>query len=107
MRYPWLCNFAVAPEEALWFRRVGFGAPAPVQIIHSFDIPMRENPGLKDEHPEYFALIGGERDFTNLSTMLGRGNLCLSNPGVHKMWVDYICNYFEKKPGPAYISAFS
>lgn len=97
-RYVWFCDFDIAPEEALWFRRAGFGSPAPVQIMHSFDLLLTSHPEYKESHPEYFALIDGQRDFSNLSTIIGNGNLCLSNPDVAREWIDYICDYFAKHP---------
>lgn len=93
-RYPWFCNFDQSDEDALWYRRVGFGAAYPVQIIHSFSFFLK----YKDTHPEYFALIGGKRDFSNLSCIGGEGNLCLSNPDVAKQWVADINDYFDKNP---------
>ena len=92
-RYAWFCNFPDAPRDAVWYRRAGFGAPFPVTITHNY-VVMRK---YKDSHPEYFALIGGKRDFTNLSTV-GGGNYCLSNPGLFKAWVDFLCDYFAKNP---------
>ncbi|MCP4638945.1 MAG: DUF4838 domain-containing protein [bacterium] len=94
-RYPWMCNFANSPDDALWYRRVGFGAPAPAQIIHSFNVFLGRH---KDAHPEYFAIIDGERDFTNLSTAIWGGNLCLSNPDVATQWIADICAYFDANP---------
>ncbi len=93
-RYPWFCNFADSETDARWFRRAGFGAPAPAQCIDSFAMFLKH----KDEHPEYFALIGGKRDFTNLSCIQGGGNLCLSNPGVARQWIADICEYFRNNP---------
>ena len=58
-RYPWLCNFEDSPDDALWYRRMRFGAPCPVQIIDLFGRLAK----YKDQHPEYFAMIGGARDF--------------------------------------------
>jgi len=95
-RYPWFCNFyqADAKEDILWYRRAGFGAAYPVQIIHSFHFFLK----YKDTHPEYFALIDGKRDFTNLSCIGGGGNLDLSNPDVAKKWVADINDYFDQNP---------
>jgi hypothetical protein len=93
-RYPWLCNFSETDDEPLWFRRAGFGAAAPIQINHSFVKMLK----YKDSHPEFFALIDGKRDFTNLSTAFPDGNLCLSNRGLHKQWVEDICKYFDEHP---------
>ncbi len=97
-RYPWLCNFENSPEDALWYRRMRFGGACPVQIIHSFG-------GLekyKDQHPEYFALIGGVRDFGGRSCLGGGANLCLSNPAVADQWVKEICTYFDQHPEQKY-----
>ncbi len=93
-RYPWFCNFSTAPENAVWFRRAGYGAPFPVAINHNYN-QMR---GQKDAHPEYFALIDGKRDFDNLSVVVGGGNYCLSNPGLAEAWIKVIGDYFDKNP---------
>ena len=97
-RYPWLCNFEDSPEDALWYRRLRFGAACPVQIIHSFG----ELAKCKDQHPEYFALIGGGRDFGGRSCLGGGANLCLSNPAVADQWVKEICQYFDQHPEQKY-----
>jgi hypothetical protein len=97
-RYPWLCNFEESPDDALWYRRVGFGAPCPVQIIHSFGTLVK----YRDRHPEYFALIGGVRDFGGRSCLGGEANLCLSNPAVADQWVKEICAYFDQHPEQKY-----
>lgn len=94
-RYVWLCNFDIDEDAALWYKRVGFGGALPVQINHSFYLFLP----YKDTHPEYFALINGQRDFTNLSSSgRGGGNLCLSNEGVLKQWVADIRKYFDDHP---------
>jgi len=93
-RYVWLCDFSIDEEAALWYRRIGFGAPIPVQIIDSFHFFQK----YKNEYPGYFAFIDGQRDFTNLSCLRGGGNLCLSNPDVFKQWVVDINKYFDKHP---------
>jgi hypothetical protein len=97
-RYPWLCNFEDSPEDALWYRRLRFGAPCPVQIIHSFGSLEK----YKDQHPEYFALIGGARDFGGRSCLGGGANICLSNPAVADQWVKEICQYFDQHPEQKY-----
>jgi hypothetical protein len=94
-RYAWICHFPEAKDDARWFRRVGFGAPYPAQIIDSFSFFTHK---YKDKYPECFALIEGQRDFTNLSCVQQDGNLCLSNPKVAELWVKDICEYFEQNP---------
>jgi len=93
-RYAWFTSFEKQPDDAKWFRPVGFGGVAPVRIMHSFSKFLQ----FKDTHPEYFALIDGKRDFTNLSTHYPEGNLCLSNPAVKQEWVKYICKFFDDNP---------
>lgn len=93
-RYAWLGNFSNSPRDALWYRRIGYGAPAPVVIGHSYWMMLPQS----QEHPEYFAWINGQRDTTNLSTM-GGGNLCLSAPGQVEAWVELACQYFREHPG--------
>lgn len=94
-RYVWFCNFAKSEVDAAWYRRAGFGAAYPAQIIDSFGLFTAKHAKA---HPEYFALIGGKRDFANLSTIQGPGNLCLSNPDVARQWVADINAYFDQNP---------
>jgi hypothetical protein len=93
-RYPYFCHFENADKEALWYRRAGFGAPFPVVIMHSFNQFLK----YKDTNPEFFAVIGGKPDFTNLSTVEGSGNLNLSEPGLLKAVVADISEYFDQNP---------
>ncbi len=93
-RYAWLCDFEQAPENALWFRRTGFGGLCPTQIIDSFVFFLK----YKKSHPEYFALVDGKRDFGNKCASRGGGHLCLTNPDVAKQWVKDICAYFKANP---------
>jgi hypothetical protein len=93
-RYPWFCNFDESDTGSLWYKRVGFGGICPVQLQHSFRYFLKH----KESHPEYFALIDGQRDFTNLSFIMGGGNLCLSNPDVAEQWAKDISVYFDEKP---------
>lgn len=82
-------------DDTLWYRRAGFGSPAPLQVNHSFGFFFLK---YKDTHPEYFALIDGQRDFTNLSTIGGGGNLNLSNKGLIQAAIDEAIAYFDQNP---------
>ena len=93
-RYTWFCNFSTAPDDARWFRRVGFGGSCPVQAIDSFRMFLKH----KDAHPEYFALVDGERDFGSLCCVTGGGNLCLSNDGLLREMAAHIRDYFDTHP---------
>ncbi|NCO94181.1 MAG: hypothetical protein AUJ96_09780 [Armatimonadetes bacterium CG2_30_66_41] len=93
-RYPWFCNFDIAPDDALWFRHVGFGGVAPVQAIDSFRMFLK----YKDDHPDWFALVDGERDFASLCCVVGGGNLCLSNEALLQQMAADIGAYFDEHP---------
>ena len=93
-RYPWFCDFSVSPDDALWFKRVGFGGTCPVQAIDSFRMFLT----YKDRHPEYFALIDSKRDTGKLSCITGGGNLCLSNDDLLRQMATDIGAYFDKHP---------
>lgn len=94
-RYAYFCFFDSSDTDALWYKRVGYGSPFPVEISHSFG---RLFLKYKDEHPEYFALIDGQRDFTNLSTIVGPGNLNMANPEVIDRAIAEINEHFDKHP---------
>ncbi len=92
-RYAWLTDFEIYPVDSLWYRRIGYGAAAPVNIGHAFWRMLK----YADEHPEYFALIDGKRDTSNLS-VLGGGNLCLSHPKTVELWIEEMREFFQKNP---------
>ena len=96
-RTPYFSEFALAgDDEALWYRRTGFGAAHAVTIIHSFLLLNK----YRNEHPEYFAIIDGERDYDR--TCVGNGSLCLSEPATLTAFVNEARSYFDKNPG-AYV----
>ena len=98
-RHPWLCNFDAAPEDALWYKRAGFGGKAPVQIIDYFQYFTGK---LKKTHPEYFAVVDGERDFGSKCAIRGGGHLCFNAPGCKEAVADIIKAYFREHPEQRY-----
>ena len=94
-RHAYFGFFPTSDEDALWYRRVGFGTPAPVQITHSLGHFFLK---YKDTHPEYFALIDGQRDFTTLSTIMGPGNFDLTSEDFQAAVVKEIRDYFDANP---------
>jgi len=94
-RYAYFCFFSSSDEDALWYKRVGYGTPFPVQISHSFGKFFLK---YKDTNPEYFAIIDGTPDFTNRSTVMGEGNYNLTNPGLIKQAVKDLNEYLDKNP---------
>ncbi|MBM4091340.1 MAG: DUF4838 domain-containing protein [Planctomycetes bacterium] len=96
-RYPWLCILEGRPDEALWFRRAGFGGTAPVAIMHNFDVMYRH----REAHPEFFALVDGVRDCQPggaKSAIVGTCNLCLSNEDMIRQFAADIGDYFDQHP---------
>ena len=98
-RHPWICNFSVAPDEALWYKRAGFGGKAPVQIIDFFHYFTGK---LKKTHPEYFALVDGVRDLDNKCAVRGGGHLCFNAPGCKEAVAELIKEYFREHPEHRY-----
>lgn len=77
----------------LWAKRNKLGG-LKVFFDHSwgFIIP----PEVYGEtHPEYFALVNGERTCKNFDGKHGC-QLCTSNPEVVRLVADYVCRYFDK-----------
>ena len=93
-RFVYYSDFPLDSEAALWYRRVGFGAPYPVGINHSFGSLFRK---YEKTHPEYFALVrGGQRDFG--LTNGGMGGYCLSNPDLVSQAVRDLRESFDANP---------
>lgn len=91
-RVPYYFLFNRDPDSSIWYRRAGFGAPFPADINHSFKFMKR----YFKEHPEWFALIDGKRDFN--ITCLGDGNLCLSNKDLLAQFIKDARAYFDANP---------
>ena len=91
-RFLYDCDFPADPDSVRWCRRAGYGGPFPVNINHSFTL-LRP---LKDEAPECFALINGQRDFN--ITCAGAGSLCLSEPRTKDEFVRLAREFFDRKP---------
>jgi hypothetical protein len=86
----WAGNrFATFPKDAVLFdRRVGAGARYEVlgntQLTHGIR-NVHSGQSMRENHPEYFALIGSERDTTGKGT----GHVCFSSRGLQ----DEVTNY--------------
>jgi len=73
----------VGGRAGQWARRMRSGGVGPVSRL---DFPP---PAPFDEHPEYYALVDGQRQ---------AAQLCLSNPEVLKREIAIVREYFEAKP---------
>ncbi|NOX97781.1 MAG: DUF4838 domain-containing protein [Nitrospirae bacterium] len=95
-------SFSQDPAAAVWYRRIGFGAPWPVDINHSFWRFYRSNPEYSQKYPQIFSLVDGKRQTEappeRRKTNWGEGNFDLANPLTLRLWVQYIRGYFDKYP---------
>ncbi|MBO4649305.1 MAG: DUF4838 domain-containing protein [Lentisphaeria bacterium] len=92
-RFPSICRFSFCPNEAKWYKRLRFGAKAPLQINHSF----KYFKSIADGHPEYYAFVDGRRSPDGKGCS-GYPHFCLTNPGVVKAFADKIIEYFDNNP---------
>ena len=66
---------------------------------HAYGRLIRSQQDEFDQHPEYYALVDGER------RIIPHAKLCISNPGVREAGVQYALEYFEKNPDADSVSA--
>jgi hypothetical protein len=63
---------------------------------HSYTHFVRTHKDIFDKHPEYYGLYNGKRMSTKM---------CISNPALRKLYIDYSLAKFEKNPEATSISA--
>lgn len=86
--------FEGASDDALyWHHRLCAGG-----LRNPSNHNFRSMLKYKKTNPEFFALIAGKRDFTNLSTANNFGNLCMTNRGCIKAFAKLAQQYFDKNP---------
>jgi hypothetical protein len=66
------------PDMARWAMRLGLRDPNELQVAHGMDT-MTGNDAVFAEHPEWFALYGGNRHYT---PGYSKNQLCYSHPGL-------------------------
>lgn len=66
---------------------------------HAYGQLIRSRQAEFDAHPEYYALVGGER------RVHPEAKLCVGNPGVRGAAIAYALDYFAKNPGSDSVSA--
>ena len=60
---------------------------------HSYEAIIAANRKEFDEHPEYYALLGGKRKYRG-----GDTKFCISNPGLRKLVIEYAVRTFQNNP---------
>ena len=93
-RWPYICHLNRNRDVALWSKRMGFGGARLVHIVHWYRSMLK----YKEAHPEWFALVNGKRDFSNLCAVGGGGHLCLTNPELIEQAAADICKWFDENP---------
>ncbi len=90
----WMRNFDYPQEESkLFFSRIRLSTPLPFGspgTCHTFDRYLPAQRYMK-EHPEYFSLINGKR-----AGGPKKGQVCLTNPEVRKLFVEKLKEYLDK-----------
>lgn len=83
-------------ELALWFRRAGFGASAPVDINHSWWRWFGANKPYSGRLPECAAILDGKPFLRQSNPHDGKcgPNLCLSNPLPLQIYIDEARRFF-------------
>ena len=72
-----------------WVRHNRLGGSLKTYFGHAWQTIIAENKKIFDQHPEYFALVKGKR----------RGpQLCVSNPELRKLVIQWALDYFKKRP---------
>src|SRR5688572_29861200 len=79
-----------ARDYLLWARRNRMASSFEVHAGHAWELIILNNKKLFDEHPEYRALTAGKRQGMQL---------CVSNPVVRQLAVDFILDQFNRRPG--------
>lgn len=69
------------------------GKSISLNTAHAWDSIQKQHQAEFDAHPEYFALIKGER-----KTKGARLKFCLSNPGLRQLIARYAIGFFDKNP---------
>jgi hypothetical protein len=93
---PW--DYAVEPYND-WCEKNRSSAPFKLHTGHSYGRIVRDQQADFDQHPEYFALVKGERVGPR-----GNAKFCISNPGLRKTGLAFAHKYFKDRPDEASIS---
>ena len=86
--------FQHAEKDWLYWHHRLFAGGERCHINHSYNYMRR----YQKTNPEFFALIGGERDFGKLSTANNYGNLCMTNKEGIKAFAKIAADFFDRNP---------
>lgn len=75
-----------------WTEKNRMGAGFALNTGHAYGRLVRSQQAAFDAHPEFYALVGGER------RVVPEAKLCVSNPGVKDAAIAYALEHFENNP---------
>src|ERR1022692_2788796 len=79
-----------------WVARNRMNPGIVLNTGHAYGAIIRANQAEFDKHPEYLALVNGQR--------VKVGNFCTSNAGLRKLVVNHALKYFKDNPNADSIS---
>jgi hypothetical protein len=87
-------NYGAPPGQGIadqkaWARHNRMAQSFTIYVAHSYQNIVIKNKKEFDAHPEYYGLVNGKRT---------SWKMCLSNPAVRKMAVDYALDYLREYP---------
>lgn len=82
-----------------WVRKNRMNGAFRLNTGHVYGQIIRYHQEVFDAHPEYYALIDGERKIRP------HAKLCISNPGVREVAVQFALDFLEKNPDADSVSA--
>lgn len=83
---------------AAWSARNRVVSAFDLNTGHAYGSIIRANQAAFDAHPEYYALVDGERKIDP------QAKLCISNPAVRQLAIDYALAFFERNPDSQTVS---
>lgn len=88
-------NSKPVDDYRAWERHNRMGGSIKVYFGHAWQTVIADNRKIFDQHPEYLALTKGERKGPQL---------CISNPELVKLVIDWALNYFKNHPNADMVS---
>ncbi|MBI4025451.1 MAG: DUF4838 domain-containing protein [Verrucomicrobia bacterium] len=87
-------------EYEAWRRHNRMASSLTVKAGHSWQAIIARNQAEFDKHPEYYALVKGQRKPRNAAS----AKFEVAHPAVRKMAVDYALDHFRKNPDADMVS---
>lgn len=93
-----------AEPSARWCLRNRARSGMELSTGHAYDNIIRANAAEFTAHPEYYALVNGERRLAGVVDGSGNIKFCISNPGLRELVVQHALRFFEQNPDADSIS---